>query len=243
MRVKRIAILALFSLLIIAQRASAQDFDYFGAGYNMAFLKSDQLDFVVDRYNETRTYLTEEMNYPRYFDGISLHGGIGRNAFLFNFGYTQQSSVVGAEGVDASGVLVRREVKDKWNTIDIGLGVNLGSSDTKALSLGVNFGLNSEKSLTRADAPDAIGKANFEQVNKQFKIGISPFAQFIVATEDGVGILFRPYYAWSPVKTDYTNLNEYINPYTAIGDPYPLESTLKGFGISILIVAFDGYDY
>lgn len=234
--------LSLVTFFVTVQHARAQGYDYFGIGYNAALLKSEGLDFVVDRYNETRPYLTTQMPHPQYFDGISIHGGVGKGALLLNFGYTQQSCVVSASGIDATGVEIQRDLKDKWNTIDVGLGVNLGNSETKALALGVNFGLNSEKSLTRSDIPDDIGKANFEQVQKQFKIGISPFLQFIVASDGGAGLLIRPYYAWSPVKTEYSELNGFINPYTAVGDPYPIEGTLQGFGVTVLLVMMDGYE-
>ena len=235
----RVLIILLGFVLVANQTVKAQTYGYIGLGYNMSFLQSDGLDYVISRYNETRTYLDEQMKDPRYFDGMAIHFGLSQNAFLFDFGYTQQSCVVGAEGVDLSGVVQRREVKNKWNTIDFGFGVSLGNSETKALALGVNVGLNSEKSLTRADTPDKIGVANFAQVQKQFKIGLSPFVQFAVCSEDGFGVIFKPYYAWSPVKTDYTELNKYINPYTAPGDPSPIEGTLKGFGITVMLAFID----
>lgn len=232
----------LFIILALScVRLSAQGYDYFGIGYNMAFLQSEGLDFVTNRYNETRPYLYDQMDEPRYFDGLSIRGGLARNAFLVDFGYTQQSCVVSAEGIDATGVAIQRDLKNKWNTLDVAFGVNVGDGEKGAFALGVNFGLNSEKSLTRSDTPDNIGKANFAQVQKQFKVGISPFVQLILAGEGGAGVLIRPYYAWSPVTTDYSELNAYINPYTAVGDPNPLDGDLKGLGVTVLIVGFDPY--
>lgn len=230
-------ILAITSSLSI----QAQGYNYAGIGYNMAFLQSDGLDYVIGRYNDTRAYLTETMKDPHYFDGIAIRFGGANGAFLYDFGYTQQSCVVSASGVDASGIEQQRDVKDKWNTLDIGLGVSMGASDRFSLAAGVNFGLNSEKYLTRAETPDNIGKANFAQINKQFKIGMSPFVQFTVAGDAG-GIMFRPYYAWSPVKTDYYDLNAYINPYTYALDPISIEGTLKGFGLSVVFIYYEYQD-
>ena len=237
---RSITLLAIITFLGITP-AKSQSYGFGGIGYNMSFLQSDGLDFVIGRYNDTRAYLTETMENPRYFDGISIHFGGAQKAFLFDFGYTQQSCVVSASGVDQSGIEQQRDVKDKWNTIDIGLGVSAGASDHFSLAAGVNFGLNSEKYLTRAETPDNIGTANFAQINKQFKFGISPFVQFTI-TGESAGLLIRPYYAWSPVKTDYYDLNAYINPYTYILDPINIEGTLKGFGVSVLFILYEYQD-
>lgn len=231
-------ILFISILFILGSTGYSQGFYYAGGGYNAAFLKSEGLDYVINRYNETRPYLDETMPSPHFYDGLTFHFGGAANAFFWDFGFTYRSCVVSATGVDASGTEQQRDVKNKWNTFDVGLGVNLGNSDTKALMIGINTGLNSEKSLTRADTPEDIGIANFAKVNSQFKIGFEPFVQFIVATENGLGILFKPYYSWSPIKTDYTELNAYINQYTYINDPSPIEGVLKGFGLSIMLVGY-----
>lgn len=237
---KKIAILLIACVMCIGH-ISAQGYDYLGLGYNMGFLRSEGLDFVVDRYNETRPYLNDQMEQPRYFDGFAIHGGVGRGLLLLNLGYTQQSSKVSAEGTDATATTVQRDLKNKWNTFDLGIGLNIADGDRGAFGLGVNMGLNSEKALTRTGAPDDIGKEKFEEVQKQFKVGFSPFVQIILTGDSGTGLLIRPYYAWSPMTTDYTELNAAINPATAAGDPTPLEGDLKGFGITLLVVSMDGY--
>ena len=230
----------LFSICIVTfGKVQAQDIFYAHIGYNAAVLKSEGLDFVVDRYNETRAYLTEPMPYPHYYDGLTLHVGGASSAFMYDFGLTYRSNVVSATGIDATGFEVQRDLKNKWNTFDVGLGVCVGGNEQFALMIGVNSAINSEKALTRADYPEDIGKANFEKVNSQFKIGFEPFVQMIVTNENGVGLLFKPYYSWSPILTEYTELNSYINPYTYVGDPYPIEGRLTGFGLSVSLVRYD----
>lgn len=220
----------------------AQGTAYFGLGYNMSFFQSDGLDFVVDRYNETRTYLDEPMPYCRYFDGLSLHFGGSKGAFMVDGGFTFRSTIVSASGTDASGIVQQRDLKDKWNTFDLGLGANIGASDNFSLAIGINTGVDSEKSLTRADTPDNIGVANFEKVNSQYRIGFEPFIQFIIASEGGVGLKIRPYYSFSPVTTDYYDLNAYINPYTYAGDPITIPGKLSGFGITLEFCYFEFND-
>jgi hypothetical protein len=169
-----------FMLITLGSACYSQGFYYAGGGYNAAFLKSEGLDYVINRYNETRPYLDETMPSPHFYDGLTFHFGGAANAFFWDFGFTYRSCVVSATGVDASGTEQQRDVKNKWNTFDVGLGVNLGNSDTKALMIGINNGLNSEKSLSRADTPEDIGVANFAKVNSQFKMIRT---LFIVATE------------------------------------------------------------
>jgi hypothetical protein len=232
------ALFALFAFCLIATQLSAQNYYYRGAGYNMAFLKSEGLDYVIDRYNQTRTFLDDKMEYCRYYDGPSLRSGLCYNHFFVDFGFTYRSSKVSASGVDATGIRQQRDIKNKWNTFDLGLGIGLGANDNIALAIGVNMGLNSEKTLTRVATPDEIGKANFAKVNGQFKIGFEPFAQLILATDGGFGVLFRPYFSWTPVETDYYEANRYINEFTYTSDPSVIKGKLSGFGLSVVLVAY-----
>jgi len=228
----------LLTTINITETGKTQGYSYGGLGYNASYLKSEGLDFVIDRYNETRPYLTTIMPYNRYYDGITAHFGGAANYFAYDIGFTYRSSVVSASGIDGSGIEVQRDLKNKWNTWDFSMGINLGNSDTKALTIGINTALDSEKTLTRSDTPDKIGVANFAKVNSAFKIGFEPYIQLILATEEGFGILLKPYYSWTPVKTDYSELNQYINPYTYINDPIPIEGKLSGFGINIILIGY-----
>ncbi len=235
----------LFCVLLIIlfyNNVSAQHAYYFGAGYNASVLHSDGLDYVIDRYNETRTYLDDEMEYCRYYDGITTHVGGTASAFAWDFGFTQRASTVSASGEDVTGTIQQRDLKSKWNTWDIGLGVCLGAEDNFALMIGINTGIDSEKQLTRADSPENINTANFEKVNSQYKVGFEPFVQFIAATDNGFGIMFKPYFSWTPVTTDYYELNSYINPYTYANDPMTIEGRLTGFGISLSLLYYEMND-
>ena len=154
---------------VSAQMLTAQNYYYRGIGYNAALLKSEGLDFVIDRYNQTRSYLDDKMEYCHYYDGPSFRSGLSYNHFFIDFGFTYRSCKVSASGIDASGVRQQRDLKNKWNTFDLALGLGAGANENIALAFGVNIGLNAEKTLTRADTPDKIGVANFAKVNSQFK--------------------------------------------------------------------------
>ncbi len=223
---------------VCTQVLTAQNYYYRGIGYNAALLKSEGLDFVIDRYNQTRSYLDDKMEYCHYYDGPSFRSGLSYNHFFIDFGFTYRSCKVSASGIDASGVRQQRDLKNKWNTFDLALGIGAGANENIALAFGVNIGLNAEKTLTRDDTPDKIGVANFAKVNSQFKIGFEPFAQLILATDKGLGLAFRPYFSWTPVQTDYYELNSYINQYTYVNDPLSIKGKLSGFGLSVILVYY-----
>jgi len=220
----------------VISSAQAQSYNYFAIGYNASMLSSDGLNYVVDRYNETRTYLDVTMPHPQYFDGLAVRFGASPGVILADFGFTGQSCKVSASGVDVTATEVQRDLKDKWNTYDVGLGFNLLKRDNAIIALGANFGINSEKIYTRVDAPENIKDQDFELVQKTFKVGIAPFLQFMILGDNGSGLLLRPYYAWSPMPTDYAALNAAINPATYANDPETIEGTLTGFGVNITLV-------
>lgn len=230
--------LTLALCIMLTAQLRAQDFFYAGIGYNISFYQSEGLDFVIDRYNETRPYLTTTMPYARHFDGITMHIGGATNSFIYDFGYTQRACTVTALGVDISGEEVRRDVKSKWNTYDIGLGVSLGNSDKFAFMLGVNTGINSEKADSRSAVSDNIGVARYTTVVKKFKVGFEPFVQLLLTSDNGLGILFKPYYTWTPTETNYADLNAYINPFTYTADPLEINGKLTGYGLSIMLIGF-----
>ena len=43
-------------LITLGSACYSQGFYYAGGGYNAAFMKSEGLDYVLNRYNETRPY-------------------------------------------------------------------------------------------------------------------------------------------------------------------------------------------
>lgn len=231
----------LSAVFIFSNSLKSQGYYYAGIGYNMAFLHNEGMDFVVDRYNDTRAYLDEPMEYPRYYDGASIHFGGAAKAFMFDLGWTVRSCKVSAVGIDLSGTEQQRDLKSKWNTFDMGLGISLGGSHSFAMMFGVNTGIGNEKQYTRIDAPDDVHTADYEKINSNFKIGFEPFVQFILSSADGMGLLIKPYYSLTPLMSDYYALNEGLNPNTYLNDPLTIEGRLTGFGISFIIVAY-GYD-
>jgi hypothetical protein len=49
---------------------------YLGAGSNLSCTKCDPFDFVIQRYNETRTYQSDEMENFRNISIVSVNAGM-----------------------------------------------------------------------------------------------------------------------------------------------------------------------
>lgn len=219
--------------LVALPRFLFSQFGYMSMGYNANLFESEQLNFVVDRYNETRTYLDEEMAHPNYFDGFEIHAGGGDNV-LVDIGFAWRSSKVSASGVDASGTNQQRDLKYKFGSFEFGIGYVAVKGEIK-IAAGYNQTLGSEKAYSRVDLAEEVNSTDYDLVFKSFNPGADIFILFIFPVADGNAILLRPYYHFSYGTTDYAGLNEALNPATAAADPQVLESSFKGFGASLQI--------
>lgn len=216
----------------------AQNSMYFGLGYNASLLKADDLDFVINIYNDTRGYLDKTMSTPHYMDGFTTHLGIGLNFLLIDFGFTGRSSKISASGVDFSGKEQQRDVKIKYHSFDLGLGAIVAKETDFSFALGVNLNIGNEKSETRAGNADAISDIDYTEIEKQFGFAYEPFIQFVLAPTENLAFIIQPYYHANLHEMNYAPLNYAINPATASGDPNVLNGLLKGFGIKLMMGSY-----
>jgi hypothetical protein len=223
----------LFSALILQTGLLHAQYGYIALGYNGNYLSAENLDFVIDRYNETRVYLDDQMEYPHYLDGFDIHIG-GGDKVLVDVGYTWRSAKVSASGVDASLTEQQRDLKFKFGAFDFGLGFNVINSGT-VVSIGYNLTVGTEKYFSRLAPVGDVDKEDYDLIFKSFNPGGDVFIQFLFPFSDNNSLLIKPYYHFSYVVTDYAALNEALNPATASFDEPILESQLGGFGCSVMI--------
>ncbi len=206
---------------------------YFSVGYNGNIFKSEKLDFVIDRYNETRAYLDKTMDYPHYIDGLDLHFG-GGSKVIFDIGYAWRGAEVSASGIDASGINQQRDLKYKFGVWNFALAYNFLNSTDFMLALGYNQTLGSEKIESRVGPAADIENENYTDIIKSFSPAAEFFIQVGVPLTERAGLLIKPYYHLNLVETDYGDVNRAINPATAAADDFELLSAPGGFGISIM---------
>ncbi len=214
-------------------------FKYFSLGYNGNMFTSSNLDYVIDRYNETRVYLDETMAYPHYLDGFDVHIGVNGKV-LVDVGYTWRSSMVFASGIDITGIEQQRDLKYKFGAFDIGLGIQVIDAGTK-VAIGFNQTVGSEKVYTRVGPASDISETDYSLVFNKFNPGCDAFIQILIPFSEKAGLILKPYYHFSYIATDYAELNDEINPATSLLDDPVLESKAGGFGASLMLTFLNEY--
>jgi hypothetical protein len=226
----------LFLLISLGLCSNLKSQTYFHFGYNAGFpLGLDSLNFVIDQYNGTRTYLDEPMKKINFLDGFTFgFGGIFEPGF-YNVGFSVGVQRRFAEGVDISNVLVRRELKVNMTTFDFDFGLALCDVEKGAIFLGGSICLGGFTVKSRASAASEIRDQDWVRINPNhglvFTCGF--FLRFIIGNP---GIFIQPYYQFTPgaiFYNDMTEVNEYLNPNTAVNDPSPLNIKNHTFGIKV----------
>jgi hypothetical protein len=212
-------------LMLATNQVQAQDVNtYFHIGYNASFPTGlDSLNYVIDRYNETRSYLDVQMEQITYLDGMTLNWGVYAGPVLFGFGYTGGGQKRYGQGVDATSNLMRRDLKVKSRMFDMDLGVRMINSSVGHLTLGSTFIFSSFVVKTRVAEESQIKKTDWTKINDgdTFMFGISIFLRWAGKN----GFFLQPYYTFTPgdiFTQDMTVVNSAINSYTFAADPSPL---------------------
>ena len=206
----------LLLLMGTVSAASAQKMNV-SVGYNIgSHLKMGGLDFVIQRYNETRTaFLTTKMKSPSFFRGMNYAVEVFYPRAMMDFEWVSRKSDVFAE---ASGSKQRRDFRCKMNSFNMGYGYKLSKNRANAMGwyLGLDFSTISIKNYTRAYQSDpGIEKPEYDKINWDLVVGFSPFLQLT-----GNRFTTKIYCQFMSLKADYWDVNVAINPYTWSGDDF-----------------------
>jgi len=226
---KTILLFILFSFFTISIYAQA----YIHVGYNAGFPKKlDSLNYIIDRYNATRSYLDKQMKHINYLDGINItFGGVFDGLFI-GMGYTGGTQMRYAEGVDITGNLNRRDVKVSTHVYDMEFGFAFADTDEGAVFAGSSMSLGKYNVLSRGGLATEVSSLKFEQINPgnstYFTMGF--FLRFCIPNP---GIYIQPYYQFGGniVTNDMTDVNKFLNKNTWQNDDSPLNVKNNVFGI------------
>lgn len=211
----------------------------FGGGLSFGSFRG--LNYVIDRYNETRqgqpgaATLTRNMHNMHTLPGINWRAGIlfgpGNNA-TFYLGIMRQGRTAStfAKAKDINGNETRRDLRFTANIINVDLGI--GGIDEHAFFL---FGLSSGFIFNRAYTK-ITGQNEYQRVMDELGVGLSPFIDFNIPLKGPLGIGIRASYMATTVKTNFGDLNKAINPATYINDPpEKVESRMGNFSLNIMM--------
>lgn len=207
---------------------------YFHVGYNGSFpTKYQNLNFVIDRYNETRPYLDKQLHQITYLDGFTMAVGFVANVVL-DIGYTGGKQSTIAEADDGFGGISRRELVVKTSLFDVDLGFGAAKKEG-AFFAGFSANIGSMKVKTRVGEKKQIKDRDWKQINyfddMVFNLGV--FARILF---DDPGFFIQPYFLFAPFELFESNMydvNFYLNPDTYEHDPNPLIIQHTMFGIKL----------
>lgn len=223
--------------LLFTNFSSAQSHFYGAFGYNLGFAKYDSLNYIIDRYNETRGYLDKQMDNLTFPNGFCLSIGGSNRAFLYDFSWVGRHRTVSAQGTDASNVLVQRDLKLRMNTFNMGMGVVGGNASKFGLGLSFDFG--SMKIFTRVAPASEIKSEDFQLIQKELMVSSTFFLHILLGGGQGAGLLLRPYVQLPYWRVDLWETNATINPNTWASDPGYQGVRLTSFGVQIMLALYN----
>jgi hypothetical protein len=232
---KRIAIILGF--LVLMGFCNAQvNITMFGVGYNASFVNPKTANLVLQRYDDTRAYLTDPMGQIKYMDGINWNFHWIYQAFMMDFNYNKRVNVRSASGDGGYGPF-QRDLKFKSSSFSLGFGINL-VNEAPYIGIGFNFDAGANRVDSRIEDPELIRKTDYEELEKQLMFGGSIWGQLLLCSKNdsGVGLVIRPYYHFDFIGTNYQWLNEEINPATAANDTFDPYGKMNHLGLQVTFV-------
>ncbi len=225
-----------FILFFIIYKPAAKAQLYIEFGYNAGFPTNlSNFNYVIDRYNETRTYLDKQMGHINYLDGTTFSVGGVLGSLLLGCGYTAGGQKKYAETTDSNGDIIRRDLWVKTRMLDMDFGAAFGDFDKTSFFIGTRMSLGGFTVNTRSGLKSELNDAEWKKINPWgdllFTGGI-----FFRMQLTNPGIYIQPYFNFTPGKlfqSDVTEINEVLNPNTYQNDPSPLMVNYNTFGIKI----------
>ncbi|MGE0635473.1 MAG: hypothetical protein AB7G44_03120 [Bacteroidia bacterium] len=232
-------ILPFLFIIASASEAFSQNHLYAAFGYNLGYASLAGLNYNVDRYNITRTWLDEEMGNVHFPNGFTFAVGKSGRRFLFDMTWVGRHQTVSASGTQPNGDVGERELKWRMNSFNIGLGAAFLKTPYARIAVGVSLDLGTERTFTRLKTNGVYDYERFMDLDKNFLVGTTVFVQFIVSTESfPMGLFIRPYIQFPYFKSRYDETaNELDEANYQYGDPNS-QSKSMNFGVQLMIGLF-----
>ena len=220
----------LYILLIVLSLPSIASAQIWAtAGYGITWLNTDGADFIIDRYNSTRNYLTKELDKPGAFTGFGINGGLNFVNIQMDVRYNFRSTQLTSEGV-VNGTNFKREIDMSFDSF--GFGIGYGAFEDM-----IGYGIGATIEIISPAISTKITESSEMEVDvTSFSTAVSPHVILMIKLGKDIplGFTIRSYYTIGIDEIDYSDLNKTINPATYSNDQTEDQvSTLKGFGIEL----------
>lgn len=201
---------------------------FLGGGYGFSWMNAEGLNHSITRYNETRSFLTKNMEELSSMSGFNFEFEAFLESMFFSFNYSSRTSTLSSEGI-INGQNFTRELSVGLSLIGIGLGFgNYDYGSGFAFLINTDFMAPSVYSQVSGNSED--------EILTDIGLAVSPTIVFFTSLGDdsNIGIHFRAYYTHSILDQDYKDVNRRINPNTYEADnEADLTGAISGFGIEI----------
>lgn len=216
--------------------AKGQNVIYSSFGYNANYAWLKDMNFILDRYNETRTWLDDEMGDMHYLGGLGGSIGFNLSGLFMDMGFHTKYSIKHSKGDPGTG-LAQRDFRFKMNTYTFGIGVASPKKGNLVMSSGLSLDLGFYKTSTRLGTPEEIKEKDFAEIQSDIFMGSSFFVQYFITGKrrSGLGLLLRPYIQLPWFSLELDDVNKTINPNTYLSDPEGLKDLPVTVGIMAAI--------
>ncbi|MBX7042901.1 MAG: hypothetical protein K1X85_08360 [Ignavibacteria bacterium] len=222
MTIRSIATLMLLFFAAAANAQRPENSVYMAGGYSFQTVTADPMNYIIDRYNETRDYLTEEMGDMSFSSGPAFSFGFGmgedEDFILLEIGLTLGSTGNKTASGPVDGVSKTRDVKISSYYINTGFAYLLQNENKFEYGLGLYIDYGGFRVKTRLYNSNS-SKPTFTDIGEsQTLLAFTPTLFLDYNFSDQFGLTLRPYYRAQILTQDLAYVNEYLNPNTYRND-------------------------
>lgn len=207
----------LLILLLLPGKIFAQMY-FVGIGYGGFAGQYKNVNYVIDRYNETRNYLDNEMENIKTLSGLTWHGAYLGPMIYFDMDITGRRAYSMAYGIDNSGLLMQRNLRMKTTTWGANMGVG---SFPVYLCAGLSGGMT--QIATKIGQRNKIETLKYVRINRDAYADLPIFLTYLLPFKkegkSSLGLQFKAGARIPLSKSDVSKMNEEINQATYRNDP------------------------
>lgn len=224
----------LLSIVLVVVSLSAQSQILgFRHAYSFNFTSLKGLNQVVDNYNETRSWLDQEMKDFGLLDGYAVGFTAGGYSAWIDLEFSGRGQKRKAFGTDLFGNFGTRSLKLKNNTMALTIfGVATDETFAAGFGLRTEFGNNKLKTKIEYEGNDP----EWEVVQRDLTVKVGPSIRLINFVSSALDISLTGYFVFGLLKTNHTEADIKLNnTFYNYEKQDKFESNNNTFGIQISV--------
>ncbi|PLX07495.1 MAG: hypothetical protein C0596_11225 [Marinilabiliales bacterium] len=164
----------------------AQDFNYISIGYRSSIIPMSNFNDLIDTYNNTRSFLDNEMEHIWYMHGPAVGWGINFYDYTIGISWEGKRQVVSSGGTPPGGVYTTRDLKLRYNQLSFDFMVAIDYYH----AVGISYDLGIMRSLTRTSLDET---EDFTSIEGNRLNSVTLFGHISLNVTSIGGILLKPY--------------------------------------------------